>query len=64
MVTSATRSMVVPTRAAVPVLGTNPIAFAAPAGATGRSSTWRLQMPNNNIKVYELNGKRLPAGWC
>jgi LDH2 family malate/lactate/ureidoglycolate dehydrogenase len=32
MVTSATRSIaVVPTRAAVPVLGTNPIAFAAPA---------------------------------
>jgi LDH2 family malate/lactate/ureidoglycolate dehydrogenase len=66
MVTSATRSIaVVPTRAAVPVLGTNPIAFAAPAR---RNRALLLDMAtssvaNNKIKVYELNGKRLPPGW-
>jgi LDH2 family malate/lactate/ureidoglycolate dehydrogenase len=66
MVTSATRSIaVVPTRAAVPVLGTNPIAFAAPAK---RNRNFLLDMAtstvaNNKIKVYELNGKQLPAGW-
>jgi len=66
MVTSATRSIaVVPTRAAVPVLGTNPIAFAAPAR---RNRSFLLDMAtstvaNNKIKVYELNGKRLPPGW-
>ena len=66
MVTSATRSIaVVPTRAAVPVLGTNPIAFAAPAR---RNRPFLLDMAtssvaNNKLKVYELNGKQLPAGW-
>jgi len=66
MVTSCTRSIaVVPTRAAVPVLGTNPIAFAAP---TKRNAPFLLDMAtssvaNNKIKVYELNGKQLPAGW-
>jgi LDH2 family malate/lactate/ureidoglycolate dehydrogenase len=66
MVTSATRSMaVVPTRAKGPVLGTNPIAFAAPAK---RNAPFRLDMAtssvaNNKIKVYEMNGKKLPAGW-
>ena len=66
MVTSATRSIaVVPTRAAVPVLGTNPIAFAAPAR---RNRPFLLDMAtssvaNNKIKVYELNGRRLPPGW-
>jgi LDH2 family malate/lactate/ureidoglycolate dehydrogenase len=66
MVTSATRSIaVVPTRAAVPVLGTNPIAFAAPAR---RNAPFLLDMAtstvaNNKIKVCELNGKPLPPGW-
>jgi LDH2 family malate/lactate/ureidoglycolate dehydrogenase len=66
MVTSATRTMaVVPTRAKQPVLGTNPIAFAAPAK---RNAPFRLDMAtssvaNNKIKVYELNGKKLPPGW-
>ena len=66
MVTSATRSIaVVPTRAAVPVLGTNPIAFAAPAR---RNAPFLLDMAtstvaNNKIKVHELNGKPLPPGW-
>src|SRR5438309_9588182 len=66
MVTSATRSIaVVPTRAAVPVLGTNPIAFAAPAR---RNAPFLLDMAtstvaNNKIKVHELNGRPLPPGW-
>jgi LDH2 family malate/lactate/ureidoglycolate dehydrogenase len=66
MVTSATRTIgVVPTRAKVPVLGTNPIAFAAPAK---RNAPFLLDMAtsaaaNNKIKVYGLNGKQIPAGW-
>src|SRR5258708_6192487 len=66
MVTSATRSVaVVPTRAKVPVLGTNPIAFAAPAR---RNAPFLLDMAtaavaNGKVKVYGLNGKRLPPGW-
>jgi len=66
MVTSATRTMsVVPTRAKLPVLGTNPIAFAAPAK---RNAPFLLDMAtssaaNNKIKVYGLNGKPIPAGW-
>lgn len=66
MVTSATRTIaVVPTRGKVPVLGTNPIALAAPAK---RNAPFLLDMAtasaaNNKIKVYGLNGKQLPAGW-
>jgi len=66
MVTSATRTIgVVPTRAKVPVLGTNPIAFAAPAK---RNAPFLLDMAtsaaaNNKIKVYGLNGRKIPAGW-
>jgi LDH2 family malate/lactate/ureidoglycolate dehydrogenase len=66
MVTSATRTVaVVPTRAKVPVLGTNPIAFAAPAK---RNAPFLLDMAtsaaaNNKIKVYGLNGKQIPKGW-
>jgi LDH2 family malate/lactate/ureidoglycolate dehydrogenase len=66
MVTSATRSInVVPTRGTVPTLGTNPLAFAAPAG---RNRPFRLDMAtsttaSNKVKVYELNQKPLPAGW-
>jgi LDH2 family malate/lactate/ureidoglycolate dehydrogenase len=66
LVTSATRTVgVVPTRAAVPVLGTNPIAFAAP---TKRNTPFRLDMATstvaaNKVKVYDLQGKTLPAGW-
>jgi LDH2 family malate/lactate/ureidoglycolate dehydrogenase len=66
MVTSATRTIaVVPTRAKVPVLGTNPIAFAAPAK---RNAPFLLDMAtsaaaNNKIKVYGLHGKKIPKGW-
>jgi len=66
MVTSATRTIgVVPTRARVPVLGTNPIAFAAP---TRRNRPFLLDMATasvaaNKVKVHELNGKPIPPGW-
>jgi LDH2 family malate/lactate/ureidoglycolate dehydrogenase len=66
MVTSSTRLVsVLPTRAAVPMLGTNPIAFAAPAT---RNRAFLLDMSTstvamNKVKVYDLNHKPLPAGW-
>lgn len=63
--TSAKSISVVPTRAAVPVLGTNPLAFAAPAR---RNPPFLLDMSTstvavNKIKVYGLRGQPLPAGW-
>ena len=66
MVTSATRSInTVPTRGTIPVLGTNPIAFAAPAR---RNRAVLLDMATssvaaNKVRVYELKGKPVPAGW-
>jgi len=67
MVTSATRTInVVPTRARSALLGTNPLAFAAPAG---RNRAFRLDMAtsttaNNKVRVYGLNGRTLPEGWA
>ena len=66
LVTSATRTInTVPTRSAVPLLGTNPIAFSAPAR---RNRPFLLDMAtatvaSNKVKVYELNNKPLPPGW-
>lgn len=66
LVTSSTRFItMVPTGAAMPVLGTNPLAFAAPAG---RHPMFSLDMATttaavNKIKVYDLNNRRLPEGW-
>lgn len=66
MVTSATRGVtMVPTRAAIPVLGTNPLAFAAPAK---RNLPFVLDMATTTVaagkvKVYDLNDRPLPAGW-
>jgi LDH2 family malate/lactate/ureidoglycolate dehydrogenase len=66
LVTSSTRTVcVVPTRAAVPVLGTNPIAFAAPAR---RNRPFVLDMSTstvaaNKVKVYDLKHEPLPPGW-
>jgi LDH2 family malate/lactate/ureidoglycolate dehydrogenase len=66
LVTSSTRGiLMVPTRAAEPVLGTNPIAFAAPAG---RHKPILLDMATttvagNKVKVYHLNDKPIPEGW-
>lgn len=65
-VTSTSRfPMLVPTRARMPVLGTNPIAFAAPAGG---HHPFVLDMATttvaaNKVKVYELNNEPIPAGW-
>ena len=66
LVTSSTRTVnVVPTRGTLPVLGTNPIAFAAPAR---RHEPFLLDMATstvagNKVKVYDLKGKALPQGW-
>jgi LDH2 family malate/lactate/ureidoglycolate dehydrogenase len=65
-VTSSTRDVtVVPTRGSAPVLGTNPLAFAAPAG---RNRPFLLDMSTstaaaNKVKVHELNGWPVPGGW-
>jgi LDH2 family malate/lactate/ureidoglycolate dehydrogenase len=64
---STTRMVgVLPTRAAAPVLGTNPIAFAAP---TRRNRPFSLDMSTstaaiNKVKVYDLKHQALPAGWA
>jgi LDH2 family malate/lactate/ureidoglycolate dehydrogenase len=66
LVTSSARTIcVVPTRAAVPVLGTNPIAFAAPAR---RNRPFLLDIATstvaaNKVKVYALKREPLPSGW-
>ena len=66
LVTCTTRgNPVLPTRSAVPVLGTNPIAFAAP---TRRNTPFLLDMSTstvaqNKVKVYEFERRELPAGW-
>jgi LDH2 family malate/lactate/ureidoglycolate dehydrogenase len=66
MVTSSTRGVtMVPTFGAEPVMGTNPIAFAAPAR---RNPPFQLDMATTTVaagkvKVYKLNHKPLPAGW-
>ncbi len=66
LVMSSARSlMLVPTGGALPMLGTNPIAFAAPAR---RNRPFVLDMATttvaaNKVKVHELNAKPVPAGW-
>jgi LDH2 family malate/lactate/ureidoglycolate dehydrogenase len=66
MVTCTTRgNPVLPTRSAIPVLGTNPIAFAAP---TRRNLPFLLDMSTstvaqNKVKVYDLQHLPLPPGW-
>lgn len=66
IVMTSTRSvLVVPTFGCEPVLGTNPIAFAAP---TERNPPFLLDMStstvaSNKVKVYELNNWELPNGW-
>ena len=66
LVTSSTRGVtMVPTFGAEPVLGTNPLAFAAPAR---RNSPFELDMATTTVaagkvKVYKLNHRPLPEGW-
>jgi LDH2 family malate/lactate/ureidoglycolate dehydrogenase len=66
MVTSSTRGVtMVPTRGAMPVLGTNPLAFAAPAT---RNPAFVLDMATTTVaagkvKVHHLNDAPLPEGW-
>jgi LDH2 family malate/lactate/ureidoglycolate dehydrogenase len=66
MVTSSTRGVsLVPTFAAEPVMGTNPLAFAAPAR---RNPPFQLDMATTTVaagkvKVYKLNHRPVPPGW-
>jgi LDH2 family malate/lactate/ureidoglycolate dehydrogenase len=66
LVTSGTRTLaMVPTRGAMPVLGTNPIAFAAPAR---RNPPVVLDMATttaaaNKVRARALRGKPIPEGW-
>ncbi len=61
-----TSPLVAPTRARVPMLGTNPIAVAAPAGRFGMlvldmaTST----IPRGRIEVAARRGETLPVGWA
>jgi len=61
-----TSPLVAPTRARVSMLGTNPIAFAAPAGRYGAlvldmaTST----VPRGRIEVAARRGEALPVGWA
>jgi len=54
----------VPTRGAVPVLGTNPIAFAAPARRNAPFlSTWRPPPSPTQDQGVRAERKPLPPGW-
>lgn len=61
-----TSPLVAPTRARVSMLGTNPIAVAAPAGRFGMlvldmaTST----VPRGRIEVAARRGEKLPVGWA
>lgn len=69
MVTSSAQGvLLVPTRAAEPVLGTNPIAFAAPVPAGSHNAAFVLDIATttaaaNRVKVKALRGETIPAGW-
>ncbi|HZD26324.1 MAG TPA: Ldh family oxidoreductase [Alphaproteobacteria bacterium] len=63
--TNAGSRVIVPTRAKEAVFGTNPIAFAAPAG---RQRPFVLDMATSTVAVGKIklavyNGKPLPGGW-
>jgi L-2-hydroxycarboxylate dehydrogenase (NAD+) len=63
---SNTSPLVAPTRARVPLIGTNPIAIAAPAGRFG---AFCLDMatstiPRGRIEVAARRGESLPIGWA
>jgi LDH2 family malate/lactate/ureidoglycolate dehydrogenase len=63
---SNTSPLVAPTRARQPLIGTNPIAIAAPAGSFG---AFCLDMatstvPRGRIEVAARRGETLPIGWA
>ena len=63
---SNTSPLVAPTRARTPMIGTNPIAIAAPAGRFG---AFCLDMatstvPRGRIEVAARRGEALPVGWA
>jgi L-2-hydroxycarboxylate dehydrogenase (NAD+) len=63
---SNTSPLVAPTRARLPLIGTNPIAIAAPAGRFG---AFCLDMatstiPRGRIEVAARRGELLPVGWA
>jgi LDH2 family malate/lactate/ureidoglycolate dehydrogenase len=66
IVTSSTRGVImVPPRAAEPVLGTNPIAIAAPVPGQPPIllDMATTTVAGNKVKVHHLKGKDLPPGW-
>lgn len=67
MVATSTRFVtMVPTFAAQPVLGTNPIAFAAPTGDPDRPVVLDMATTTSaagRVKVRWLNNQPVPAGW-
>lgn len=58
--------LVAPTRARVGMLGTNPIAFAAPAGRYGMVvlDMATSAVPRGRIEVASRRGETLPRGWA
>ncbi|MFC3127364.1 Ldh family oxidoreductase [Pseudoroseomonas globiformis] len=66
LITSSARTvLMVPPRGAMPMLGSNPIAFAAPMtdGPPFVLDMATSTVAANKVKVYELNGKPVPPGW-
>jgi len=67
LVTSSAQGiLVVPTRARVPVLGTNPIAFGAPAGSERAPVILDMATSTtaaNKIKLMAMRDQTLPDGW-
>jgi LDH2 family malate/lactate/ureidoglycolate dehydrogenase len=67
LVTSSANTLImVPTGSSMPMLGTNPLAFAAPAAY---NEPFVLDMATttvaaNKVKVYDFHGKDLPSGWA
>jgi LDH2 family malate/lactate/ureidoglycolate dehydrogenase len=63
---SNTSPLVAPTRARQPLIGTNPIAIAAPAGRHGTCclDLATSTIPRGRIEVAARRGETLPIGWA